>query len=195
MYSAVDICNLALAYLSVPRISSLNDEGDVARSCNQVFDMIRDAVLEEHDWSFARKELALAEIDESYGGWAYTYAYPDDCIVPRSIIPAAHMANRVNYEIRISADSEQNLILSDQEAASLLYTARIENTVLFAPLFVSGLSVRLAADLALPLRSDANMAKLLYERYRYVIGFAAESDAGADYGKATTANLFVEART
>ena len=75
--SDVDIANLALNGINQKTIMTLGDSNELARACNRWIDPMRRQLLEECDWTFARKVFKLNLIGEMTGiedfpDWATT---------------------------------------------------------------------------------------------------------------------------
>lgn len=213
MSSVVDICNIALSHVGNKAISSLIPpfSSKEARQCSILYEPARDSALEDFDWGFARKEQTLALTTASYTNWNYVYAFPSDCIIPLKIIdPSINwgcsgtyqydcqcdytQGEAIKYEVRVSDNKDQNLILTNLADAVLLYTARVSNTELFSSLFVDVLAYRLASDLAQPLRSDMNLATVMFNIYSAKLPKALASNANSDNGIIRDVNSFVRSR-
>lgn len=209
MSSEIEICNLALSHVGAYRISALTDATKEAIQCNLLYEPARDSVLEAHDWGFARKEATLALLPDTYSGWDYAYAYPSDCINPRKIFdPTGDTSGsfydretdsyiptgKIEYEIRTTANKDQNIILTNQEDAILIYTTKIINPTLFTRLFIKALSYTLASDLAQPLRKDKALQEQMEKKALSLISGAESIDANSDYKKPNDSNSFVRAR-
>ena len=54
------VCNLAMARLGEPFITSLGDNTKEAKACNNVYEMVIDEVLEKHNWSFANEIVSIS---------------------------------------------------------------------------------------------------------------------------------------
>lgn len=65
--SDVDISNLALANINQKSIATLADANELARMCKRWYDPMRRNLLEECDWTFARKVVKLNLIGEFTG--------------------------------------------------------------------------------------------------------------------------------
>lgn len=63
----VDICNLALANINQQPILTLGDANELARMCKRWYDPMRRELLEDCDWTFARKTFKLNLIGEMSG--------------------------------------------------------------------------------------------------------------------------------
>lgn len=92
MASETGIVNIALARISVERISSL-DSGSTkqARVARDLFDEARDELLRMHTWSFATKRVELAQATGSGAtpafGFDYAYNVPSDLLRIISVHP------------------------------------------------------------------------------------------------------------
>lgn len=65
--SDVDICNLALANVNQKPIITLGDANELARMVNRWYHPMRRELLEDCDWTFARRTFTLNLIGESTG--------------------------------------------------------------------------------------------------------------------------------
>lgn len=173
--SEVEICNLGLARIGHTKfISSLDDSTPEGRVSKNLYTQARDATLGAAQWPFAQKRADLSELSLTRDGWAFVYAMPVDCLVAREIWSGNRNARRdelVPYAIEYDP-SAKNIILSDVEDASLIYTARIENVFLYPPHFIEALAWRLGGDFALALALRPDVESLARARYRIAIEYA-----------------------
>lgn len=118
--------------------------------------------------------------------WLYEYAYPSDCVAARYIqamqqTDAAAVAifgsafttasqtsqiPAVRFLISNDEDSQGNpskVILTNQPAATLVYTMRLTNVSLFDSMFVRALAFYLGAQLALELTGDKALARQAFQ--------------------------------
>lgn len=210
MSSVVEICNMALSHIGVRRIQSLTEATKEARTCNLLYEPLRDASLEDHDWGFARKNVVLAATSDSYTNWEYAYAWPSDCISARKIIDEdgsytgtsydidndrSVQVGKVKFEIGINDAKDGKIILTDKADAELRYTAKVTNSTLFSPIFVAALSLRLASDLVQPLRADASLQGLLLQQYQTILFRARSVDSNQGYEEPNNVNVFVRSRS
>jgi hypothetical protein len=152
------ICGLALLRVGQRQvIGSLTEATTEAQACALIYPAARDAILEEHWWSWATKRQALALSTETRTGWAYAYALPSDCVTARYLwsgyrFPAA--SQTIPFAIEASADGSSRLLLTDQEDAELVYTAAITTPSLWSAMARDALAWRISADLvsALPVK-------------------------------------------
>ena len=59
MATETSICNAALNLLGSSNITSIDDDNTKARLCKSNYDELRQAVLEEGNWSFAMRRYKL----------------------------------------------------------------------------------------------------------------------------------------
>lgn len=188
----VRICNRALARVGqTQQITSLDQANSVARACKALFADSRDATLEAHDWPFARRRSTLAAItDGERGDFAFAYTLPDDCIAPRFLEPAVSIddvdddqvlvdptgvmtgGRPVPFELEDDA-TLGTVLLTDQEDAELVYTARVEQVPRWTPNFLECLSLRLSADLALSVAKRPQLAEVLDRKFERAVARAA----------------------
>jgi hypothetical protein len=203
--SEVDIINEALLLAGQKEtIESRGDDTAPAEIADKLYDRARDKVLAAAPWPFARKRATLALTVETRTEWKNVYALPSDYISARRISNGARPGQRafasssngtfpagwadwprqglvvdeIPFAIESAADGNSQVLLTDQDAAELVYTARISTTMAYPPLFEEALILFLAwrfcfalpvkASLALELRKayDAQVLKGLAEAFR-----------------------------
>lgn len=205
MASDVEICNLALSHLGdSATVASLDPpEGSAqAEHCQRFYPMARDAVLEMHDWNFSTRRALLAAVDFDFTQWKYAYALPADCLCVRVVlssestgdlsnpIPTSFTQDNIpnagqgayttqDYVIESSETGDQ-ILLTNMEDALLRYTALVEDTTKFSPLFTITLSWQLAAMLAGPIIKGVEgraEAKRCLEMAQFYLSRAVRSDS------------------
>lgn len=146
MYSATDICKMALALLEEAPITSYDDDtGTVANLCRIHFPITRDVLLRRHPWNFAIERASLAaDSTNPATGFAYRYQLPADCL---RILPLEYMAEQNGGAIRHVV--EGRYIHTDAEAPlKVRYVKQVTDTTQFDVLFVDALAKTLAGRLA-----------------------------------------------
>jgi len=214
--SVINICNLALSRIGAPSIAAITENTRPARECNRLYETVRDTVLSEFPWNFARKQEALAALSgEEVTGWDYAYAYPTDCLTALQIYnPLTNQtytdgeyvayqlvesavkikADRIKFEIGTNSTKDTRLILTDQEDAELIYTARITDPNMFSSAFIDALSWRLAADLAIPLKGKASLQQQMLAMYVRKLGYAQQVNANEGFEPPSGVSGYVTAR-
>lgn len=176
--TAAEVCNLALVAIGhTSFIDDLDEDSAEAAVAKAIYATARDACLERFAWKFAALRKALADLGEAAvrDGWDFAYALPADCITPRAIVlegvRAPSPEQRIPFDVEADASAlgrgnvDGRVLLTDQEDAWLIYTARVETVSLFSPLFVKTLSWDLAAGFALGVQKKPAVAMQMTAQY------------------------------
>lgn len=202
MASDVDICNLALAHLGDrATVASLDPpEGSAqAELCARFYPIARDGLLELYDWAFATVSAQPALRDVEAKPYRFAYAKPADALRIRAVLPEqmftvysdwvynwraliSQQGRTVTgaYEMRADAMLGGELVLTNVENPTLIYTRITEDASVFPSLFVQALSYQLAAMLAGPiLKGDVGTSenKRLLQVAQLMVARAKEADA------------------
>ena len=178
--SQVEIYNLALGNLGDKTVSLPNENSPQALALTRAWDSARRETLSANQWSFANVIESLAEL-ANYTvppGWVYAYQFPAKSVriwkvlnqysigvatdystglsYPTSNTPAS----KVGEDFRVVFDPTLNskVILSNTPNAYAEYSYDVLDTTLYDPSFVSALSYRLAAAVAMTLTGDQKLA-------------------------------------
>lgn len=143
----IDICNMALDKLGVQSIRSFEDSTTQANMCSRYYDQARKEVLRAHDWTFAKRDEALALLNMESGSWQYLYVYPDDCEKVLTVYGEGqkrlYKGEMGHFDI-FSPRSEVTVIGTDIGKAYLEYIYDVRNVDKFSSEFVSALTFKLA---------------------------------------------------
>ena len=83
MASEVGICSNALRKLGDDPITSLTDNSDRARLCNNIYPEVRNELLSLRNWNFAITRTDLARLSDAPAfTWTYQFQLPSDHIRP-----------------------------------------------------------------------------------------------------------------
>lgn len=177
--SEVGICNDGLAQLGHTQfIQSLEEDSEEARLCKRFYEQQRDATLREWNWRFAKRVVALSQTGVEPEEWDYQYTYPTDCLFARRLISGVRdRTQRPKWEVQIDADLHSRVIVTDEDGAKLVYTARVIDPFAFNALFKDSLSWRMAMMLAMPLTKEPKLQQAAANGYRFAIGQARLMDA------------------
>lgn len=93
--SEVSICNQALSRAgSTQTITSFADQSNEAAQCGIWYPQLRDTMLNEFPWPWARGYAALAMVagpeingQRANAEWIRAYRYPSDCLKIRALLP------------------------------------------------------------------------------------------------------------
>ena len=179
MASAVDICTLALGHIgNKAEITAIvpPDGSAEAAQCGKFYPIARDECLSEFDWGFAKRRQILAQISGTApSGWQYWYTVPNPYLVARQLV-----VEEYNTPVQFVTESHVThgtIILANTDNAELWYTAIIEDTTKYPPLFIHALSWLLASYLALPITREPKIKEIAAQQYNFNMGKAKSTDA------------------
>jgi hypothetical protein len=165
-----DVCNLALFRVRADEIGSLDEQSVNAEKCRVLYPHIRDMVLTEYPWGFARATRALSRKEDTPVEWEYAFDYPNDCVKARYLVPTNDQGETISgynvnlydeqpihWELGLGEDGKK-VILTNYEHVHLVYTRQVDDVLLWDALFTDLLAWRLAVDLAIPLGGDSGKA-------------------------------------
>lgn len=187
----IAIYNIALGKVGTRTTVSATTEGsNEANSCNVYYESVRDAMLRGAPWNFARSQILLTQLKSAQdpansppAPWGYEYAYPNDCIRARFILPQIPpslgldgvpldssgaqvlpqliMGPPVKFSLGVDADASGNdirVILTNQYQAQLVYTKKIVDPNLYDPEYIEALGTALAAAVCRNVTGDRVLA-------------------------------------
>lgn len=190
MSSLLDIWNMALSNISAD--SEVTDENEAsleARLCRLHWPTTRDALLRSFDWGFARRRFDLALLGEVSGAmFRYRYSVPTDFLAARGInerFTYSWTPPALQARFELSSESldgvESTVLLSWEPSATLLYTARVENTELYDATFVKLASWALAAAICMGVTKSETRTAKAETNFRSLLG-AAKTQAANERG-------------
>ena len=222
MASDVDICNIGLAYLGAEaQVAAINPpDGSVeAGLCARFYPIARKELLEDQQWSFNKRRVQLAEVDNTSTVWAYAYAVPAGMIKALRVLrlkyvddagllwPAgSYLAYNFDWRAvdellteRGSADFEieSGVLRTNEPEAVLLYTADVTDTTKYSAKFVTAFGMLMAAYLAGPIIKGVEGTRIGAQWRQAALdasASAAASDANSASERATHVAEHIRAR-
>lgn len=172
MASDVEICNLALSNIRARSINSLDEGSLQSQVCSLKYSLLRDMLLTEVPWGFARSIKALALTTKTVFSWSYVYSYPSDCLQINRLVGAQEdlstadasvisrladsgllvtndLRAKIPYEI-FNVDGTKTICANDSDLR-IDYTKQITDPNQYTHLFILALSHLLAAEIAIPI--------------------------------------------
>lgn len=166
MPSDVEIANLALAKLGDEgEISALTEDSRAARAINGCYAAMRDAVLRDHPWNFATRRVQLAPLLDA-PAWGGLNAFE----LPADFLRLLEAEGDPDWQI------EGRTILAATSVLNLRYTARIEDSGLYDPLFAEALACRIAQQLALRITGSSTVLADAARAYQLALAAAKRVD-------------------
>ena len=141
--SEVVIANQALDKMGGTTFTFAVQTSVQAVKCILHYGQTRDSLLESFAWKFASARVVLARNTNTPAfEWAYQYILPTDFLRLKSIDEITD-AN----EIEDRSTIEGNMLLTNEDTASIRYVRKITDTTKFSPLFTELLINQLALKL------------------------------------------------
>lgn len=166
--TSVNIVNMALRSLGVASITALSDNVESARIMNDLYEFIRDEMMEIHPWNFAMaySDTLAENSDTPNFGFDYSYALPSDCLKVIELEDASEKFKVVGGDL-----------YTDTEDPKILYISLITTTGNFSKSFVTAFAARLAAEACYALTNSRPLAQDKWEEYYKKLSQAKTSDA------------------
>lgn len=171
MTSAVEISNLAIGWLGGTPIISFDDESTEAKLAKLNYPLVRDAVLEDHFWSFATQRIVLTPTVESPA-----FGEDNQFLIPPDTIKLQRVDRTVNGDDNLDWVREGKFIIANVERCYVWYTRRVEDPTEFTSNFTQALAQRLAADIAIPLTESRSLQEQHFLLYQEKLNDAAATD-------------------
>lgn len=171
MASVADICNMALGNIRAATINDLDTDTSVeAQNCRLRLPYIRQAVLRDAPWKWARKIAPLGLTSHTPKTWQYAYSYPNDCIKLRYVTgdwyfrdqDSAGLAIRFREGLEILDPDPRvphevgqfggdKVIMADEPEAYAVYTIDVTDPNKWDPHFILMITHYLASQIAVPI--------------------------------------------
>lgn len=181
MTSPVDIANRALTKLGAARIISFDDNDKQARAVKSMFDIVRDAELRDHIWSFTIKRASLPALSTA-PDWGYELQFnlPADFLRLLQVDEFYVGPDTTDYRNAPTAEYaiEGNKILTNIGAPlKIKYSARVSDTTRWDSSFIEAFACRLALELCEDLTQSNTKKESAREDYKYAISRAIRANS------------------
>lgn len=164
------IFNYALTLLGQQSISDPDGSGVNETACRQVYDMARQALLEEHLWNFAiRRSTPAPNVTAPDFEYSYSFNTPSDCLRIHKL-----------YNHTGAYKEEDGTILSDSDTIYLIYVKDITNVPDFPPLFAKLLAIDIALSTEYRITNQSKMQASLMAMRQQTLVKAKMIDAQKD---------------
>lgn len=194
--SKTSIINLALANLGQKLISSDKEATQTARTAGLMYDFVRRNLLRAHDWAFSLRwaELAASETKSPLETLPFVFALPANCLFVKKIVyEGLCVYPPISYNL-FNDENGNKLAACPFENARALYVCDEQNTTLFDPSFVACFALLLAAELAIPITGDSQLAQLMLSKYQSQLDQARLTNKVEQFETPEETCCFVEAR-
>jgi hypothetical protein len=167
----IQICNLALSWLGANRILSFDENSNESRLCADVYEPLRQAVLEERAWTFAEDIRRLSSPLSPTLGDEYAYELPTD------ILRAYRVYDNNGRRLEFRRQGSQLLVSGYRGPIYVRGTVDLQESSRFTPGFTQALAARMAADLAIALTRSRQLQADMWVIYNAKLSQAAANDA------------------
>lgn len=159
--SKVQICNWAIAKIgSESFITDLNEDTKYARFLNIVYDGVRDSILRQHLWRFARKRVQLAPLAQTVPFESGNqFQLPSDCL--RVVGSSAEYFGGYG---RWFTEGDRKLI-ADTDVFDLVYIASIDDPLAYDSIFTEMFATKLGMEMAILAANSAGLRSILEADY------------------------------
>lgn len=177
--SKQSICSSALNLLGEAAIASLEEDTDAARSCAQLYDNIKWALLAAYPWSFSKKKTRLPRLVAAPTSvWRYQFTLPTDRV---GDVFALFPTDDVGGRALKNFDVQGGVVLYNDTELWIDYQYNVGESAM-PPYFVQLLIYALAADLAMPITEQLTTAQYWRE---VAFGSPSENNRGGHFRVAT----------
>ena len=187
MTNKVQIANRALTRLAKDRINSFTENSPEATLVNELYDSVRQEVLDEGSWSFAttRANLALSTETPAYE-FTYAFQLPSNFIHMREI-----PVEDGNIEYQIEGDK----LLANVSTLKIKYVKDETNEALWSPKFIKCVYLKLAIEMATSFRRNEVLVKRLIAEYEDAVMEGLARDAQQSSKEELRTNDLIDGRT
>lgn len=168
----LDLANTALARISERGIVSFTENSAVARQVSRLYPRVRNLMFGAMDWRFATARALLGTDLGSYYPYAHSFQLPPNVSRARMVVPGNPgsgsaggdpMPFEEGVAYLLDGVTEVRVIRCDHPTPVLVYTQLIENPALWDDGFTSAFTVQLAAELALGVTGNGQIATSMRE--------------------------------
>ncbi len=157
MPSMIQILNNALLTLGGEEVLDETDGSIGARVGRQFYPIVRDDLLRKHNWKFAIKRQALAELATApIWKWTKAFQIPSDCLRVIEVLD----------QDTETWDIEGPAIVTNATTCSISYVSRIDDEAEFDASFVETFSLALALKLSIPLTANFQIVQMISKAFR-----------------------------
>jgi len=175
MPTQVSICNQAINLVGGNRIVNIGDTSKEAVICKDMYDDLRDLVLEDADWVFATQRYLLTpEAASPTWGYMYQFTIPPEVV---RVINASDNIDRLNGDSDLDWRREGNLILCD--VGTNLYmkgVKKITDESRFSAGFTQTFAYKIASNLAIPIAGSRTLHDDMIREYEKHLNSATAND-------------------
>lgn len=179
--SDVQIVNVALTLLGQSRITSIDDDVKQAREAKAIYDVVRDALLANYNWSFAMTRIALpASATPPIFEFRNSFPFPVDCL--RVVFVGDFYVGLDMTDYRGAPNKDfmiegRNILANFPAPLNVRYIKRVVDPTQFHASFVQAFASSLARDLAEPLTQSGSKRDRAESKLKTDVSLAVRANA------------------
>lgn len=181
MASQVDIANRALTKLGAARIISFGDDNKQARAVASMFDLVRDAELRAHVWSFSIRRASLPALSTTPDwGFDNEFQLPSDylrVIQVEEMYPGPSMSDYRNENAAMYAIENRKILANYPAPLKIRYVARVDDSSQWDATFIEAFAARLAVEMCEDLTQSNTKKAEAKQEYDMAIRLAIRANA------------------
>jgi hypothetical protein len=159
----VDIYNLAMLQLYQEPITSFEDKSLAGRVGNRIYDHVRQTLLRNSTWNFARKRVELSPVANETPSFDYEtyYQLPADCLKIHHLGEEWDLWDPIPYDIqgkRLLVNPTWQGSTDAGTSLKLEYTRDVTDPTQFDAMFTNLFKYALAAEAAMPITGNFDLA-------------------------------------
>jgi len=155
MTSEVEICNLAISWVGGNLITSLGDDSKEAKVCTANYALLRDAMVESRDWTFA-----IQRLDLPLSGTSPVNGYANAFQIPSTTLRILDVNSGLE-DWRVEGDS----IVTNDGTLKMRAVMQVTDPNLFSSLFIQAFASLLASNIAIPITQSLKLQQQYYQLY------------------------------
>ena len=181
--SQVSIVNQAFALLGQDAIISLDDDTNAAKVAKRMYEPVRDALLEMHNWKFATKWISLPRSPtQSLSEYANIFPIPSNVLRIIWVGSSGDLSSVIEYDI------DSTGIITNSQTCVIEAVIQVTDTTKYSPLFEQAFAARLAADMAVAITASASLSGQMYQVFNAKFREAVQRDSIQGTSKKITSN-------
>lgn len=188
MAGKIEIINIALSRIGESPIQNLDEGSNAANAAKLIYDTSRKAALRSYAWSFATVTSRLTRMAVPGRGFRYAYALPSDCL--RLLVLRSHS---LFTDSGVPFTVQGRTVMTDAEDPEADYVRDEGNEEKFDAEFTEAFTIKLASDLAMPVKNSGEYMSAYARMFNDMIHTAAVGSK-RETRKTGGDNPFLEAR-
>lgn len=181
MAAQIEVCNRAVIKLGGSTLlTSLSDNGKLARTFAALWDTCRKAELRKRNWNFALARGSLPKLSDTPRGFSYQYQLPTDflrLVQVSDVYVAPGLVDYRNFDDSPYAIEGQHLLTDFSDPLKIRYVRDVTDPGIFDALFVECLACKLAFEACYTVTQSREGQKVAMDDYKLAVKDAAAANA------------------